>query len=286
MNDQRIAVITDSGTDTPADFIRQHDVRVVPLLVSYSDGHTYKSGVDITAQDVLDRLDTEIPKTSLPAPTQVLSTYQKAREDGYTCAVVVTISAALSGTNQMARFVANEVKDFPVIVIDTKSIGLIAGFVVMEAVRMVESGVPFDQLEERLNDLSSKSKVFFAVKDMKYLRAGGRISETVYRLGSMLNIKPVMWCDEHGYYAVVKKARGWKRALTAEVDAVRKEAAKYPKVRVGVCTSMGAQQMAEATQMLRDAIPNIGELVQSGLSADLIVHTGPDLMGMGVQPME
>lgn len=286
MNDQRIAVITDSGTDTPADFVRQHDVRVVPLQISYSDGHTYKSGVNITAQEVLDRLDTEIPKTSLPAPTQMMAAYEKARQDGYASAVFVSISAALSGTNQMARFVANELKDFPVIVIDTKSIGVIAGFVVMEAVRMVESGVPFDQLEERLNDLSSKSKVFFAVKDLKFLRAGGRISEAVYRLGSMLNIKPVMWCDEHGYYAVVKKARGWKRALAAEVDAVRKEAAKYPKVRVGVCTSMGPQQMEAAVRMVRDAIPNIGELVQTGLSADLIVHTGPDLMGMGMQPME
>lgn len=286
MNDQRIAIITDSGTDTPAEFAREHDVRVVPLLISYSDGHTYKSGVDITPQQIVDHLDQEIPKTSLPAPTQVMAAFQKARDDGYTSAVFVSISAALSGTNQMARFVANEMKDFPIVVIDTKSIGVMAGMVVMQAVRMVESGVPFDQLEERLTNLSTKTKVFFAVKDMKYLRAGGRITETVYRLGTMLNIKPVLWCDEHGYYAVVKKARGWKRAVSGEIDLLRKEASKYAKVRVGVCTSMGADQMAEAVRMVREAVPNIGELIQADLSADLIVHTGPVLLGMGVQPME
>lgn len=286
MNDQRIAIITDSGTDVPADFVREHDIRVIPLLISYSNGRTYKSGVDITPQQVADHLDEEIPKTSLPAPTQVMAAFEKARDDGYTSAVFVTISAALSGTNQMGRFVANELKDFPVTVIDTKSIGVIAGFVVMEAARMVEQGVPYEELEGKLVDLSSKSRVYFAVQDLKYLRAGGRISESVYRLGSVLNIKPVIWCDEHGYYAVIKKARGWKRALQSEVELVRKEAAKYPKVRVGVCTPLGPDVMKEAVDQVRSAVPNIGELVESGLSADLIVHTGPALVGMGLQPME
>ena len=48
MNQQRICVITDTGTDTPADFCAKHDVRVVPLRVNYSDGSSYESGVDIT----------------------------------------------------------------------------------------------------------------------------------------------------------------------------------------------------------------------------------------------
>ena len=43
MNQQRICVITDTGTDTPADFCAKHDVRVVPLRVNYSDGSSYES---------------------------------------------------------------------------------------------------------------------------------------------------------------------------------------------------------------------------------------------------
>ena len=71
MNDQRIAVITDSGTDTPAEFCREHDVRVMPLHINYADGTTFQSGVDITADEVTRRLATEIPKTSLPSPHQI-----------------------------------------------------------------------------------------------------------------------------------------------------------------------------------------------------------------------
>ena len=69
MNEQRIAVITDSGTDTPADFVAAHDVRVIPLRINYSDGSSYENGVDITTEDVVRRFDEEIPSTSLPSPT-------------------------------------------------------------------------------------------------------------------------------------------------------------------------------------------------------------------------
>lgn len=286
MNEQHIAVITDSGTDTPPDFVREHDVRVVPLLITYSNGRTYKSGVDITTEDVVSRIDEEIPKTSLPAPTQMMEAFEKAKADGYTSAVFVSISAALSGTNQMARFVGNEMKDFPVIAIDTKSIGLIAGMIVMEAVRLVESGVPFDELEGRLTDLSEKSTVYFTTKTLYYLRQGGRISEAVYRLGEAFKIKPVIWCDEHGYYQVAKKTRGWKKAIQAEVSFVKEQAARFGKVRVGICSSMGKETLDELEAAVRAEVPNLLEVVRSGISPDLVVHTGPDMVGMGVVPAE
>ena len=65
MNEQRIAILTDTGTNVPADFAAAHDVRNVSLLVNYSDG-TFRSGVDITTDEVIDRFATACPppKTS------------------------------------------------------------------------------------------------------------------------------------------------------------------------------------------------------------------------------
>jgi DegV family protein with EDD domain len=286
MNDQRIAILTDSGTDTPAEFVRAHDVRVVPLHVNYSDGTSYRSGVDITEREVIERFSEEIPKTSLPSPQEILDLCEQAKADGYERGVFVTISSALSATNQTVRMVKEQLEDFPLAVVDTKSIGVIAGLQVMEAARMVESGVPFEELERRLTELSERSDVFFTVKDLYYLRQGGRISETVYRLGSVLNIKPVLYCDAEGYYAVVKKARGWDKALASLVRLVASRAAKFARVRVGICCSAADDCLDELEERMRREVPNVGEVIRSGLSPDLIVHTGPDLVGMGVQPME
>ena len=283
MNDQRIAILTDTGTNVPADFAAAHDVRNVSLVVNYSDG-SFRSGVDITTDEVIDRFETEIPTTSLPSPSDIQAALEAARTDGYERAVFVTISSGLSATNQTVELVASQMEGFPVTVVDTKSIGVAAGLVVMAATEMVEAGVPFDELGPRLADLSEHTRVYFAVRELKYLRHGGRINEATYRLGSALNIKPVFFCDEQGKYATVKKARGWEKALSAELSFVQEQAKRYEKVICAVCCTKAEDRLEELSERIRETIPNVADIVTSGISPDLIVHTGASLVGMAVQP--
>lgn len=283
MNDQRIAILTDTGTNVPADFAAAHDVRNVSLVVNYSDG-SFRSGIDITTDEVIDRFQTEIPTTSLPSPSDIQAALEAARADGYERAVFVTISSGLSATNQTVELVASQMEGFPVTVVDTKSIGVAAGLVVMAATEMVEAGVPFDELGPRLADLSEHTRVYFTVRELKYLRHGGRINEATYRLGSALNIKPVFFCDEQGKYATVKKARGWEKALSAELSFVQEQAKRYEKVICAVCCTKAEDRLEELSERIRETIPNVAGIVTSGISPDLIVHTGASLVGMAVQP--
>lgn len=284
MNEQRIAVITDTGTDTPEDFVAKHDVRVVPLRINYSDGTGYECGVDITTSEVVARFEQEVPKTSLPSPEKICDALLAAKTDGYKAAVFVTISSGLSATCDTVRMVARGIEDFPVIVIDTLGIGLSAGMVVMEAVRQIEAGVPFSSLQTTLDIVSRNTNVFFAVRELDFLRKGGRISEAVYRVGSVLNIKPVLTCDAEGHYTIAKKARGWQRALDEEVKLVEQLARKHPKVRLGLaCTDATRDLYPVMEEALRRQIDNVVDIVRSDISADLLVHTGPELVGVAIQ---
>ena len=284
MNDQRIAILTDTGTNVPADFVAAHDIRQVPLMVNYSDG-AFRSEVDITTDEVIDRFATEIPTTSLPSPNDIKVALDKAHADGYEKAVFVTISSGLSATNATVELVASQMEDFPVAVVDTKSIGVAAGLVVMATARMVEGGVPFDQLKGKLTLLSADTRVYFTVKDLYYLRHGGRINEATYRLGSVLNLKPVFYCDAEGKYATVKKCRGWEKALAAELAFVQEQAKKYKKVICAVCCTKAEDRLDEIAAKMRATIPNVADVIKSGISPDLVVHTGPGLVGMAVQPV-
>ena len=282
MNDQRIAIITDSGTDTPADFVAAHDVRVIPLRINYSDGSSYENGVDITTEDVVRRFDEEIPSTSLPSPMKIQQTFEQAKRDGYTGAVVVTISSGLSATHETVSMVARQMEDFPVVMVDTKSIGIAAGFVVMEAVRQVEAGTPLERLGSVLTAASERVRVFFSVQKLDFLRKGGRISEAVYRVGSVLNIKPVLTCDEReGKYVIEKKPRGWQKALNTQIELIAEQAARWNQVRVAVCT-FDPSLREELAARVRERVTNVAEFITCGISADLLVHTGPTLVGMGV----
>ncbi len=288
MNDQRIAVLTDSGTNTPDEFAKEHDVRVVPLLINYSDGSSLRSGVDISAEEMVHRLEREIPTTSLPSPAQIRTALEQARDDGYKAAVFVTISAGLSATNQTVRLVGSQMDDFPVIAVNTRSIGVAAGMVVIAAVQMIEAGVPWERLDADLDALSRQTRVWFSTKTLSYLRHGGRISEPVYRLGTMLNIKPVITCNEEGYYVVARKTRGWQKSLDAQVKLAVEVGEKFDRVQLAVSCSIGNDHFAELEEKLRNELTRRGievaGVVYAGVSPDLLVHTGPDMVGVGIQP--
>ena len=283
MNSQRIAVITDTVADTPADFAREHDVRIVPLCINFSDGSAYKSGVTITPEQLIERMATEIPSTSLPSPETIRREFDRARGDGYVAAVFVSISAGLSAACDTVRMVADQLDGFPVEVVDTRSIGIGAGIVVMEAVRMVEEGITLQHLGAMLELVARKNSVFFSVKSLEYLRKGGRISAAVYRLGSVLNIKPVITCNERGTYVVARKARGWERAISAQISLVEERARQYDKVRVAICCSSACDMFDELEERVLAQVDNAVEVIRSGVSAELLVHTGPEIVGICIQ---
>lgn len=281
MNEQRVAIITDSGTDVPPDFAAAHDVRVIPLRINYSDGSTYENGVDITADEVVARFAEEVPTTSLPSPLKIRETFEQARRDGYAGAVVVTISSGLSATFETVSMVARQLEGFPVAMVDTRSIGIAAGMVVMEAVRQVEAGMPLERLGSVLSAVSERVRVYFSVQKLDFLRKGGRIGEAVYRVGSVLNIKPVLTCDEAGKYVIEKKARGWRRALESQLALIEAQAARWQQVRLAVCT-YDPDIRSELEARLRERVGNAVEVLSTPISADLLVHTGPTLVGMAV----
>jgi DegV family protein with EDD domain len=283
LNSQKIAVITDSGTDTPTVFAREHDVRVVPLRINFSDGSTYESGVSITPERLIERMATETPTTSLPSPATIRREFDRAHDDGYVAAIFVSISSGLSATCDTVRMVADQLDGFPVVVVDTKSIGIGAGLVVMEAVRMVEDGITLQHIGAMLELVARKNSVFFSVKSLDYLYKGGRIGTAVYRLGSVLNIKPVITCNEGGSYVVVRKARGWERSIDTQVSLVEEQARKYDKVRMAICCSSACEMFDELEERLLAQIDNAVEIIRSGVSADLLVHTGPEVVGICIQ---
>lgn len=97
MNPQKIAIMTDSCTDVPQELVDQYQMYVVPMRVIYHD-REYTDKVDITPQQVYDRLEEEVPHTSLPSIDTVCDALSRIEQAGYEHVIAVSISGALSGT--------------------------------------------------------------------------------------------------------------------------------------------------------------------------------------------
>lgn len=66
----KIALVTDSTCDIPAEWVKQYEITVIPLTIVMKENEVFADGVDIQPVEFYERLVAEKlrPTTSQPAP--------------------------------------------------------------------------------------------------------------------------------------------------------------------------------------------------------------------------
>lgn len=131
----KIAVITDSvGCLTP-ELLQKYGIIVAPVQITW-DRKTYRDGVEMTAQEFYRRLRTSktLPTTSSGIVGEYVQIFEglRGKVDG---ALVLTFSSGLGVSYASAGNARDIVKELPVEIIDTRTIMMAQGFVVLEAAK-------------------------------------------------------------------------------------------------------------------------------------------------------
>ena len=106
--------------------------------------------------------------------------------------VCITLSGDLSGTYASAIGAAELMEDLPIEVIDSRTVSVGHGFVVLAAVQAAQNGADLQEVAQAARDVIPKVNVYFAVDTLEYLHRGGRIGGASWLIGSALSIKPVL----------------------------------------------------------------------------------------------
>lgn len=284
MNNEKIAILVDSGSDVPKDMVEKYNMYVAPLTINYKDKQ-YVDGIDITTEEVLGRLEKEIPTTSLPTGQTIQGLFDQIKEEGYTKVLAVTLSSGLSGTYNSIRLLADEQEGLDIFVLDTKNISIASGFNAIQAAEYIKEGMDWDTLIETMSKNIANTKVFFTVSTLKYLRAGGRIGLVASLLGSRLNIRPVISCNDEGIYYSVTKVRGQNRSINKALELATEFIGDEQNYNVGVVHAGAQEEANEIKERLTTKLPNYKVLVEGQISPVLSVHTGPGSIGIVVQKL-
>lgn len=289
---QIIAVLADSCCDVPEYLARELGICTVSMHINYADA-TYRDRVDIQPEEVYARFEREIPRTSTPAPADVAAAFEAMAAEGVTHVVAVSISSNLSATCDLMRSVATGHRELAVEVVDTGNIGLGAGLVAIEAARLARRGVAFDEVVRAARAAARGTHAFFCPDTLDYLFKGGRMSRAAYSVGSALDIRPVLTCDAAGKFTAAAKAHGRKASLKKALSLVKKEVcaagiagesdACAQRVRLAVVHGGAPQEARGLLERLRAEFPAAPEPLCEQISPALVVHTGPGLVGVGVQ---
>jgi DegV family protein with EDD domain len=278
---EKIAILTDSGSDVPKEIVKKLGIFVLPLQVNYK-AQSFSDGVDIDAQTIYEGLKTEVPTTSLPTGKVVSETLAKIEKQGYTHILAVVLSSGLSGTHNMIRLMADQSK-LPMRVIDSKNIGIGSGLSVIKAAQWANEGFSFVDLADKVEDIIEKTKVYFVLSTLEYLQKGGRIGKVSAFVGQTLDLKPIITCNDEGIYTTVTKVRGRKGSLTRikEIAAAYAEGGK--NINIAFAHGNAMEEILKIKTDVLSRVQNVRNTYLGPVSPALGVHTGPGLIGIAVQ---
>jgi len=282
MPQEKIALLVDSCTDVPKAYRDRYNMYVIPLMIIYKDAQ-YRDGIDIQPEEVFSRFAEEVPSTSLPSPATVADVFARIKADGYTKVIAVLISSGLSGTFEMVSGFGAAPEGLDVHYVDTKNIGIGSGFSAIRAGELIEQGRSFADVCDEVEKASHNTKLFFCVSTLEYLIKGGRIGLVSGMLGSMLDLKPVISCNEDGIYYTVAKARGRKKSLKLALDKAVEFAAGAKKYNITVMHGAAQEEADELLAAMKERLPEFGISIEGQITPALVVHTGPGLIGVGIQ---
>ena len=222
MSDYIIA--TSSTSDLPRTWLDEHSVPFIP--------YTYTIGRDVYEDDCREESraavyagmrNGDILKTSMINEFIYYDFFKELLNTGKDVLFLdmsQKMSVSFANANKAADMIRPEYPGQRLYVMDTRCISGGLGLLVEQTVRLKEAGKSFDEVVAWGEENKLKIAHRFTVDDLNYLKAGGRVSNYAALVGSMLNIKPVLYVPDGGTLDVAKKVRGRKAALSAILSGV------------------------------------------------------------------
>ena len=276
-----IKIIADSTCYLPQEYIDKYKISIASLNVLLN-GNSYRE-TDLSNDWFYNEMakSPTIPTSSQPSIEELYSTEESLVKDGHDV-VGIFLSSDMSGTFSTSNLVKNMIlenyPDAKIVMIDSRSNCMQAGFAVLEAAKAANENKSLDEVVSIAKNVIENSKFIFVPETLEYLKKGGRIGGASALFGSLLQIKPILTVED-GKTTVFTKVRTKKKAIDKIVNTILEQNSKTPIKGLIVhhinCESEGqelADRLKSSLGLDNVKIQSIGPII--GL------HVGPGSIGV------
>ncbi|MGH4122794.1 MAG: DegV family protein [Clostridium sp.] len=277
-------LVIDSGCDLPLDYIGQENIVPIGLVCNFK-GKSIEDdfGKKFIRKDFYDALrQGEMPTTSQINSERYVEVFRKYVKKKKSI-IYIVMSSGISGTINSANLARETIlEEFPeadISIVDSKCASLGQGLLVYYAYEMLRKGSSKDEIVNWLEENKLKINHWFTVNDLNHLKRGGRISSSAATVGTLLNIKPVLFMDNEGLLTPFSKCRGRKKAIHTLAEKFKERT--NPNVLQVIAIGHG--------DCIEDALTLEGLVRENGNVKDVILnyvgtaigsHTGPEILGL------
>lgn len=232
-------IMTDAGCDLPGSFIAEKNIPFLGLTCHFK-GKDYEDdfGKSLSYAEFYGGLrNGEMPYTSQINEYRFAEKFKELLKEKRPI-VYIGMSSAISGTfnsSKLAReSIISEFKDADITLVDSKGSSIGLGLLVYGACRMAEEGKSKDEIVKWLDDNKLKMNYWFMVEDLKHLKKGGRISSSKAVIGTLLDVKPIIYICSDGSLKNVANVRGRRKGIKYLVDRFREGAVSTEGQVIGI----------------------------------------------------
>ncbi|MBQ6885764.1 MAG: DegV family protein [Clostridia bacterium] len=263
-------IFVDSACDIPQNLLNDWELKYCSLSLVFSDDEKEYHDHEIQAHEFYNKMrGGALPKTSAANMGKFCDAFEEIVREGKDI-IYIGFSSGLSATCNFAREAAVEIMsrydESKIVVVDSLCASAGYGLLVKLLVDKKNNGASIDELADFAENTKMNIMHWFTVDDLKYLKAGGRISATTALVGGMLNIKPIMKVDDNGKLVSVSKVRGRRAALKAIADMYDQTAIDKENGVVFISHGDCVEDANALAQMIKE---------KNGVDVQLITNVGP-----------
>ncbi len=267
-----VKIVTDSGSDISQEEARRLGITVVPVYLRFGN-EVYRDGVDIDSDGFYDKLATSSvhPSTSSPSPGDFAKAYEEAaRETDEIVSIHITGKHSATYDAAMVGKESVNKKGCCIEAIDSRGVTMWQGLVVIAAAKAAEAGYSLYQVVEKVHETIGQLRALALLDTLKYVVKGGRLSNTISKVESLLNVKPLITLRD-GEIRPAGLARSRGRGMDRLREFIRSASHIEELAIVHSTTLDDAQALADYACSL---FPNVAPRI-ARLGPALGVHAGP-----------
>ena len=276
-------IVTDSACDLPREMLTQLDVVTTPLHVLFQGKNLEDSVEDTQIKTVYEGLRAGEPaSTSAVNPEGWASVMEPCLAEGFDV-LTIAFSSGLSTTYQSAVIAAQELQEkYPqrkIFVVDSLCAALGQGMLIWYACKKRDEGLSLEELVAWVEENKLHIRHEVTVDDLMYLKRGGRVSAATAVVGTMLQIKPIIYVNNEGKLINIAKARGRKGSMETLVKKLVEFGEGYDNHTVFITHGDCLEEAEQLKQMVL-AKTNVKEVMIGNLGAVIGSHAGPGTLAL------
>ncbi len=283
----KTVLITDTDASLPPPLAAEYGIVQVPIMVHFGE-ESLRAVYDLDDQAVFQRIDASgaLPTTSAPSPGQFAEAYRQALADGAEAILCITVSSAVSATYAAARNAADLFPEARIRVLDSRTLSMGQGFMVLAAAEELAQGADLEQAIARAEAIRERTYLYVVLDTLKYLAMSGRVGHLAAGLAGVLNVKPILTIRD-GKLDMLEKVRTRKKAW-ARIAQLTQEALGGRAIERAALLNVvnPAERRQDFENTLRAALPLPEALLEVELTPGLSVHAGSGVLGLALVAAE